>query len=97
LDIAIPQLLPLETEKVLFSFGAIYERQALFYPDMPERKYSRFCLTDRRQDRSSTSLSFFNTEGRLLITPDVLQMDLRQLALFGIGSDVTEWYLGLKR
>jgi len=30
-------------------------------------------------------------------TPDVLLMDLRQLALFGIGSDVTEWYLGLKR
>jgi hypothetical protein len=30
-------------------------------------------------------------------TPDVLQMDLRQLAQFGIGSDVTEWYLGLKR
>jgi len=27
--------------------------------------------------------------------PDVLQMDLRQLAQFGIGSDVTEWYLGL--
>jgi hypothetical protein len=30
-------------------------------------------------------------------TPDVLQMDLRQLSQFGIGSDVTEWYLGLKR
>jgi hypothetical protein len=30
-------------------------------------------------------------------TPDLLQMDLRQLAQFGIGSDVTEWYLGLKR
>jgi len=30
-------------------------------------------------------------------TPDVLQMDLRQLARFGIGSDVTEWYLGLKQ
>ncbi|MHB8882433.1 MAG: hypothetical protein ACYC69_13100 [Thermodesulfovibrionales bacterium] len=30
-------------------------------------------------------------------TPDVLQLDLRQLVLFGIGSDVTEWYLGLKR
>jgi hypothetical protein len=30
-------------------------------------------------------------------TPDVLQMDLRQLAQLGIGSDVTEWYLGLKR
>jgi len=30
-------------------------------------------------------------------TPDVLQMDLRQLTRFGIGSDVREWYLGLKR
>ncbi|MGC2063105.1 MAG: hypothetical protein WA610_09005 [Thermodesulfovibrionales bacterium] len=30
-------------------------------------------------------------------TPDVLQMDLRQLAQLGIGSDVTEWYPGLKR
>ncbi len=30
-------------------------------------------------------------------TPDVLQLDLRQLARFGIGSDVTEWYLGLAR
>lgn len=30
-------------------------------------------------------------------TPDVLQMDLRQLAQFGIGDDVTEWYLGLKQ
>jgi hypothetical protein len=30
-------------------------------------------------------------------TPDVLQIDLRQLARFGIGSDVTEWYLGSKR
>ena len=29
-------------------------------------------------------------------TPDLLQMDLRQLARFGIGSDVTEWYLDLK-
>ncbi|MCK7504659.1 MAG: hypothetical protein MZV70_11615 [Desulfobacterales bacterium] len=26
-------------------------------------------------------------------TPDVLEVDLRQLARFGIGSDVTEWYL----
>jgi len=30
-------------------------------------------------------------------TPDVLEADLRQLAQFGIGSDVTEWYLALKR
>ncbi len=30
-------------------------------------------------------------------TPDVMQMDLRQLARFGIGSDVTAWYLGLKQ
>jgi hypothetical protein len=30
-------------------------------------------------------------------TPDVLQMDLRQLVQFGIGSDATEWYLGLRR
>ena len=30
-------------------------------------------------------------------TPDVLQMDMHQLSQFGIGSDVTEWYLGLKR
>jgi hypothetical protein len=30
-------------------------------------------------------------------TPDLLQMDLRQLAQFGIGSDLTEWYLGLKQ
>jgi hypothetical protein len=29
--------------------------------------------------------------------PDLLQMDLRQLARFGIGSDVTQWYLGLNR
>jgi hypothetical protein len=29
-------------------------------------------------------------------TPDVLEADLRQLAGLGIGSDVTEWYLGLK-
>jgi len=26
-------------------------------------------------------------------TPDVLEVDLRQLARLGIGSDVTEWYL----
>src|SRR4030042_1356805 len=30
-------------------------------------------------------------------TPDVLDADLRQLARLGIGSDVTEWYLALKR
>lgn len=30
-------------------------------------------------------------------TPDVLETDLRQLVLLGIGSDVTEWYLALKR
>ena len=30
-------------------------------------------------------------------TPDVLDVDLRQLARLGIGSDVTEWYLALKR
>jgi hypothetical protein len=30
-------------------------------------------------------------------TPDVLEEDLRQLARLGIGSDVTEWYLTLKR
>ncbi len=30
-------------------------------------------------------------------THDVVQMDLRQLAQFGIGSDVTEGYLALKR
>ena len=30
-------------------------------------------------------------------TPDVLEVDLRQLARSGIGSDVTEWYLALKR
>ena len=30
-------------------------------------------------------------------TPDVLQLDLRQLARFGLGNDVTEWYLNLKR
>jgi hypothetical protein len=30
-------------------------------------------------------------------TPDVLEADLRQLAQLGIGSDVTEWYLALKR
>jgi len=29
-------------------------------------------------------------------TPEVLDSDLRQLARLGIGSDVTEWYLGLK-
>ena len=30
-------------------------------------------------------------------TPEVLDADLRQLALLGIGSDVTKWYLALKR
>lgn len=30
-------------------------------------------------------------------TPDVLEADLRQLARLGIGNDVTEWYLALKR
>jgi hypothetical protein len=30
-------------------------------------------------------------------TPDVLEVDLRQLARLGIGSDVTEWYLALRR
>jgi hypothetical protein len=30
-------------------------------------------------------------------TPDVLDADLRQLARLGIGSDVTAWYLDLKR
>jgi hypothetical protein len=30
-------------------------------------------------------------------TPDVLQMDLFHLAQFGIGDDVTGWYLGLKQ
>jgi hypothetical protein len=30
-------------------------------------------------------------------TPDVLDADLRQLARLGIGSDVTEWYLALRR
>ena len=30
-------------------------------------------------------------------TPDVLDVDLRQLARSGIGRDVTEWYLALKR
>jgi hypothetical protein len=29
-------------------------------------------------------------------TPDVLEVDLRQLARSGIGSDATEWYLSLK-
>jgi hypothetical protein len=29
-------------------------------------------------------------------TPDVLEVDLRQLARIGIGSDVTKWYLALK-
>jgi len=30
-------------------------------------------------------------------TPEVLDADLRQLTRLGIGSDVTEWYLDLKR
>jgi len=30
-------------------------------------------------------------------TPDVLEVDLRQLTRLGIGSDVTEWYLSLKQ
>lgn len=30
-------------------------------------------------------------------TPEVLDMDLRQLARLGIGSDVTEWYLKLNQ
>ena len=29
-------------------------------------------------------------------TPEVLEVDLRQLAQMGIGSDATEWYLDLK-
>ena len=29
-------------------------------------------------------------------TPEVLEVDLRQLARIGIGSDATEWYLNLK-
>jgi len=29
-------------------------------------------------------------------TPEVLEVDLRQLAQIGIGSDATEWYLALK-
>jgi len=29
-------------------------------------------------------------------TPDVLEVDLRQLARLGIGSNATEWYLSLK-
>jgi len=29
-------------------------------------------------------------------TPEVLEVDLRQLARIGIGSDATDWYLGLK-
>jgi hypothetical protein len=29
-------------------------------------------------------------------TPEVLEVDLRQLARMGIGSDVTEWYLSLQ-
>ncbi len=30
-------------------------------------------------------------------TPEVLDADLRHLARLGIGSDVTKWYLALKR
>ena len=30
-------------------------------------------------------------------TPDVLEVDLRQLAQFGIGSEATESYLAVKR
>jgi hypothetical protein len=30
-------------------------------------------------------------------TPEVLEVDLRQLARLGIGSDATKWYLSLKR
>jgi hypothetical protein len=39
-----------------------------------------------------------NPEYRLLEygTPEVLEVDLRQLARLGIGSDATKWYLGLK-
>ena len=29
-------------------------------------------------------------------TPEVLELDLRQLAQMGIGSDATEWYRALK-
>ena len=29
-------------------------------------------------------------------TPEVMEVDLRQLARVGIGSDATEWYLALK-
>jgi hypothetical protein len=29
-------------------------------------------------------------------TPEVLEVDLRQLAQVGIGSDATDWYLALK-
>ena len=40
-----------------------------------------------------------DTQYRILeySTPDFLDADLRQLARLGIGSDVTEWYLALKR
>ena len=30
-------------------------------------------------------------------TPEVLEVDLRQLAQLGVGSDATEWYLALRR
>jgi hypothetical protein len=30
-------------------------------------------------------------------TPEVLEVDLRQLVCMGIGSDATEWYLSLKQ
>jgi hypothetical protein len=30
-------------------------------------------------------------------TPEVLEVDLRQLARMGIGSDVTGWYLSLQQ
>jgi hypothetical protein len=40
-----------------------------------------------------------NPEYRILefSTPGVLEVDLRYLAQFGIGSEATDWYLAWKR
>jgi hypothetical protein len=59
----------------------------------------RLRLTIPKNIPGSSTPGWTDPQYRILefSTPDVLQLDLRQLARFGIGSDVTEWYLGLKR
>jgi hypothetical protein len=59
----------------------------------------RLRLTIPKNMPGSSTPGWTDPQYRILefSTPDVLQLDLRQLARFGIGNDVTEWYLNLKR